>query len=550
MKIKQFDSGDKSFFEDCNELIMSSAGEYLTDGKEKGKIELICEEILVSLRDNALEDKKVTVKIRRSFTGMMIEFEAPGHQFDALEGGNIDTAIRLMDETSEAAIRSLLLKAYGENLKYVHKDGLNRVMLRIKKKKMGSTGITLISMGAAIILGFLFKNFVPAAVNDVLCGYIFMPFRTMFISALKIVVGPVVFFSIVTCISQFTNLSDLGKIGLKVMGLYFLTTILAVLIGACSFNIFNPGEWEMALNGNIDPVEVNVNTDADTSLLSTIVNIVPSNLVKPFVESDTLQIIFLAVLLGIAVGMIGRYTKVLMEVFEACNELFLTVTTLISKLIPAVVFAAVFLLIIQTGTDSLMAMVSMTGTEVAAMTVMMMVYGTLLLILARLNPITFFRKNWEGMLTSFSLSSSNAAMPNNMRICTEKLGISPMVCNFSIPLGATVNMDGTSIHLTISALFLAKICGITVPESALLSIAITIVMLSLGTPGVPGASLVCLSVLLNQIGVPIEAIGIIMGVDSLLDMFRTVSNTTGDVAVTTIVAKSENLIDLETYNRF
>ena len=114
----------------------------------------------------------------------------------------------------------------------------------------------------------------------------------------------------------------------------------------------------MALHGSINTVEVSVNTEADTSLLSTIVNIVPSNLVKPFVESDTLQIIFLAVLLGIAVGMIGRYTKVLMEVFEACNELFLTVTTLISKLIPAVVFAAVFLMIIQTGTDSLMAMIS------------------------------------------------------------------------------------------------------------------------------------------------------------------------------------------------
>lgn len=550
MKKKQFDAGNNSFFDECNKLIMSSVGEYLSDGKEKGKIELLCEEILVCLRDNALGDKKVSIKIKRSFSGRVIEFEAPGSKIDAFEGGNIDTAIRLMDETSEEAIRSLLLKAYGENLKYVHKDGLNRVMLHIKKKSLGSTGITLLSMGAAILLGILFKSFVPSAVNDVLCHYIFMPFRTMFINALKIVVGPVVFFSIVTCISQFTNLSELGKIGLKVMGLYFMTTILAVIIGASAFNVFNPGEWGMALHGSINTVDVSVNTEADTSLLSTIVNIVPSNLVKPFVESDTLQIIFLAVLLGIAVGMIGRYTKVLMEVFEACNELFLTVTTLISKLIPAVVFAAVFLMIIQTGTDSLMAMISMTGTEVAAMIVMMLVYGTLLLLFGRLNPITFFRKNWQGMLTSFSLSSSNAAMPNNMRICTEKLGISPMVCNFSIPLGATVNMDGTSIHLTIASLFLAKVCGVSVPESAFFSIAFTIVMLSLGTPGVPGAALVCLSVLLNQIGVPIEAIGIIMGVDSLLDMFRTVSNTTGDMAVTTIVAKSEKLIDLDTYNRF
>ena len=152
------------------------------------------------------------------------------------------------------------------------------------------------------------------------------------------------------------------------------------------------------------------------------------------------------------------------------------------------------------------------------------------------------------MLTSFSLASSSAAMPTNLSICENKLGISNKVCSFSIPLGATINMDGTSAHLAIASMFLARMYGISVPTSMLFSVLFTILMLSIGTPGVPGASFVCLGVLLTQIGVPIEALGIVMGVDALLDMLRTMSNTTGDMAVTLIVAKSEGLVDLDMYN--
>ncbi|MCR5733319.1 MAG: dicarboxylate/amino acid:cation symporter [Lachnospiraceae bacterium] len=518
------------------------------DEKERKKTELICEEILVCLKENTAENGNVSVKVRKTLFGMKIELEAPGQKLDLLEGGNIDTAIRYKDEPAEEAIRAIILKAYGDNLKYVHKDGINRIMIRAKKKRPGNVYVTLSSLAAAVILGLLFRWLVPATVNNTLCDYIFAPFRTMFINALKIVVGPVVFFSIVTCISQFTNLSELGKIGAKVTGMYIITTILAIWVGGAVFFLLKPGKWGMALHGTIELSQVSVNTQADTSLLNTLINIVPSNLLEPFVESDTLQIIFLAVLIGAAVGMIGRYTKVLQDIFEACNELFLTITTIISKLIPAVVFASIFLMMIRTGADSIMAMISMAGTDILAMFAMMAVYGFLMLLLAGLNPLKFYKKTWPGMLTSFSLSSSNAAMPNNLRICTEELGISPKVCNFSIPLGATINMDGTSIHLIVASLFLARVYGVSVPQSAVLSIVLTILMLSLGTPGVPGASLVCLSILLYQIGVPIEAIGLIMGVDSLLDMFRTVSNTTGDMAVTAIVAKSEKLIDLKKYN--
>ena len=158
-------------------------------------------------------------------------------------------------------------------------------------------------------------------------------------------------------------------------------------------------------------------------------------------------------------------------------------------------------------------------------------------------------KNKEGMLTGFTLASSAAAMPTNLRICTDKLGISPKVCNFSIPLGATVNMDGTSIILTVGGLFMAKVYGVEVTDTMLISLVVTIVMLSLGAPGVPGSGLVCLGVVLSTLGVPIEALGLIIGIYPFIDMFNTMSNTTGDVASALIVASSEKLIDKSIYNK-
>ena len=370
----------------------------------------------------------------------------------------------------------------------------------------------------------------------------------MFLNALKIVIGPVIFFSIVSCISQFKDLSELGRIGAKVMGTYMITTVIAVLLSFGISMVFHPGAFgfALALEENMEAVSVNLNMD--TSLLHTIINIVPSNFLSPFLESDTLQIIFLAVICGASVGLIGEHTATLQEFFESCNSLFLTITTILSRLIPLIVFCSVAVMIENMGRASLVSIFGYAGVELFAIFCMMLIYGLMVLILGRLNPITFFKKNREGMLTSFTLSSSSAAMPTNMRICKDLLGISPKVCNFSIPLWATVNMDGTCIFLTITGLFLARAYGVAVPDSVLLPLAITIILLSLGCPGIPGASIVCLCVILANLGVLIEAIGLIMGINPFLQMVNTMSNTTGDIAASLIVARSEGLLDLEIYN--
>ena len=171
------------------------------------------------------------------------------------------------------------------------------------------------------------------------------------------------------------------------------------------------------------------------------------------------------------------------------------------------------------------------------------------MLLGKSNPITFFRNVRESMLTSFILSSSSAAMPTTLRTCTDKLGISPKICNFSIPLGATVNMDGNCIFYAIMGLFLARAYGVAVPMSSMFSFSVTIMLLSFATPGVPGAGIIMLATVLKSISVPVEAIGLLMGMFSLMGMIQTMCNTTGDVAISLIVAKTENLLDQDLYNR-
>lgn len=514
------------------------------DKKLRIQAMLLSEEVLVKLREHATSDD-VKVEVRKRLGDLYIEISAPGEEFDVKEivgSASIDS-LDEMDDT-EDSIRDIILHAYGERLKYRNRYKVNNVSIAVGETDKKSIYYTVISLIASIVVGLLFNLLVPVKVNTALCNYLFTPIKTMFINSLKMVIAPIIFFSIATCLSQFSDIKELGRIGGKVMGMYLCTTVFAILVGFGTFFIFSPGTLG-SLSYDAAEVAAPEQTDVVQTVVDSIVDVVPSNFLAPFVNSNTLQVIFLAVVAGLAVGYTGIYSNAIKQLFEACNSLFLSIVTMISKLIPIVVFASIFVIIIQTGTDSLIDVFAFAGTYLVGAFAMMCVYSMLILIIARLNPLKFFKKNARGMLTAFTLSSSNAAMPTNLDICENSMGISKKVCSFSIPLGATVNMDGLCVYLAIAGLFLAKMYGITISGSEIAYIIFTIVILSISSPGVPGVNMVCLTVLLGVIGVPIEGLGLLMGIDALLDMTRTVSNTTGDIAVTLIVARSENLVDLE-----
>ena len=548
-KKTSFPAKDKNALSDCMAFIEASLRELRVDRKLMVNTLLVAEEMTVQLLEHSGSRGSLRVQVRRRLGDAAVTISALGEEFDPSgpDNDNVDLN-EIRDEEAQDAIRSILLMARGESFRYSHKQGVNRVRIMLGQAGKTMMVSTVAALVLGLILGLLLKFVFSGTIANGIVNYLLDPVKTMYMNALKVMIAPVVFFSIVTCFSQFKNISELGRIGAKVMGMYVMTSILAVVLALAVFFILKPGAPGFALSQAAADAAVMVDTDTDTSVLHTIISIVPYNFLMPFLVSDTLQIIFLAVLVGVAVGMVGDHSSLLQEIFDALNSLFLTITAIITHLLPVAVFCSISIMIISMEEGTVLSVMSFAGTYVFAIICMMLVYGLLILVLGRLNPLTFYRKYREGMITSFMLSSSSAAMPINMKCCTEKLGISPKVSSFSIPLGSTVNMDGTCIILVIGGLFLARAYGIEVPAAMHLTLLITILLLSIGAPGVPGAGLVCLGIILETLGVPLEALGLVMGIYPFLDMFNSMSNTTGDVSVSLIVARGENLVDLAKYN--
>lgn len=540
---QSFDSSGQSFISDSMGFIETCLKSLGVNKKLIQKTRLISEEMIAELRKHAPDGAALHIRIKKFFGDTTVSLTMKGEEFSPYSDDE-----SLDEDSSEGVIRSVLLRSFGESFKYSHKNNTNYVQIISGQSAQKINNSALYALFLGLLFGAIVKFLLPVPVHNVLCSFILTPIKTVFMNAINIIIAPVVFFSIVSCFSQFNNMSEIGKIGIKVVSMYMLTTFFAVCIGMGLSALISPGEFGFALNANIAADTVNINTSANTSILSTLIGIVPNNFLSPFLESNTLQLIFLAVLCGIAVGMLGDYSAMIKEFFDALNSLFLTITTIIAKFIPVAAFVSVALLIINLDEYSLFSILQAALTHCLSILIMMSVYGILVLVLAKLSPLKFYRNNKDGMLTSLTLSSSSAAMPTNMNICTEKMGVSPIVANFSIPLGATINMDGTCLYLCVIGLFMAKAYGVEMTLPSMISLAITIVLLSLGAPGVPGCALICLGVVLKTLNIPIEAMSLIIAINPILDMLDTMNNTTGDMAAAVIVAKSEGLLDEQKYN--
>ncbi len=512
-------------------------GSFGISKKELARASLLVEEAATCLVRHASEDARIRIQIKPFGGRVSIELSAPGEVFDPVETvsgrGLLDDD---MEESAQDVINSMLLKSVGKDYRYVHTKRKNIICLTVYKSPKARLYMTLGVMALAVLVGCILSMIGNTPVNNILDSYILVPIKTMYMNALKMIVAPVVFFSIVSCIAQFTNARELGRIGIRIILMYFLTTLLAIGVGIGLFYVFRPGSPSLIGNGGLSASGVNADS-LDISIKNLLVDIVPSNLIQPFLSSNMLQLIFLAVLIGIAVGQLGHYSDLIKNLFEALNELFMKITALIIQIMPIAVFCSVCSLMLETGIKSIIPLLGMFGTFIAGIACMIVVYCLLLLVLGRYNPISFLRIYGSSMLQIFSLASSNASIPINMKAC-EKLGIPKKLYCLSIPIGATINMDGECIYLSIFALAIAKAYGIEMTGAALISMIVSIIILSMGAPGIPGVGLICLSVLLTQMGVPTETIGIVMGIDAVIGMFRCMGNCTGDVVASMIVAKN------------
>ncbi len=414
---------------------------------------------------------------------------------------------------------------------------------RLKEISLGNW--ILISMILGLIVGLILNFYVTNTFikEVVLIDNVFYLGGNLFIKLMKMLVVPLVFCSIIVGVTSISDIKKIGSIGGRVILIYLLTTALAVSIALLIAGAIEPGVG-LNMAGLADPSNVTTNV----TITSTILDMIPDNPLNSLANGDMLPVIIFGVVVGFILAKLKEETATINKLFTEGNTVMMEMTNIVMKFAPIGVFCLIAKTFATIGLDGLMPLSKYIACVILALAVQaLIVYPTLLVIFTRLNPIKFFKRFFSVMLFAFSSSSSNATIPLTLEKLSE-MGVSKDVSSFTIPLGATINMDGTAIMQGVVVMFAAQAYGIDLGLSALLTVIFTAVMASIGTAGVPSVGLITLNMVFASVGLPTDAIGIIMGIDHILDMIRSAVNVTGDAICTIIVSFKNKSVDLDMFN--
>jgi len=364
----------------------------------------------------------------------------------------------------------------------------------------------------------------------------------IFIASLKLLVVPLVFVSLVCGSSSMGANASMGRMAGKTLALYLFTTATAITLALLFANLINPGL-------GIDMSSAATYTPAPApSVKEVLINIFPTNPVKAMAEGNMLQVIVFAILMGVAVSHSGDKGKEVLSFFESFNEVVMTMVSLLMHLAPYGVFCLLAKLFSQLGLAAILDLAKYFFTVAFVLLVHgLVVYTGMFKLLTRLSPWTLLKNVRPAILFAFSTSSSSATMPVTMNVVEKRLGVDNSIASFTVPLGATINMDGTAIMQGVATVFIAQAFNIDISIGGYVAVVLTATLASIGTAGVPGVGLITLALVLQQVGLPVEGIALIIGVDRLLDMMRTAVNVTGDCMVSSVVARSEGLLDEDVF---
>ena len=400
------------------------------------------------------------------------------------------------------------------------------------KKKLGDMSLAIqifIALVLAIIVGLILGEKGASFASS----YI-KPFGTIFLNLIKFIVCPIVLFSIMSGIVSMRDVKKVGSIGLKTVVFYLCTTAIAIIIG------LGVASLAKGLFPMIATTDLTYSAKASTSFMDTIVGIFPSNFVAPLLNANMLQIIVMAILIGFAIVVIGEKRDIkVVEGFLDLNEIFLKCMEMILKLSPIGVFCLLCPVIAQNGSQIIgsLAMVLLVA-YICYILHAVLVYSVSVFTMGGVSPIKFFKGMMPAIMFAFSSASSVGTLPINMK-CVDELGADKEISSFVLPLGATINMDGTAIYQGVCAVFIAACYGINLTLPQMLTIVLTATLASIGTAGVPGAGMVMLAMVLTSVGLPVDGIALVAGVDRIFDMGRTTVNITGDAACAIVVSNIE-----------
>ncbi|SHI14179.1 dicarboxylate/amino acid:cation symporter [Ferrimonas marina] len=411
--------------------------------------------------------------------------------------------------------------------------------------KMGLTAKILLAMVAGFLVALILRNALPgnAFVDTVFTNGIFNVMGALFVSALRMLVVPLVFVSLVCGTANLSEPSKLGRLGGKTVGLYLLTTAIAISLALGAALLFHPG------NATLQQQDMAFQATEAPSLAQVVIDLVPRNPLAAMVEGNMLQIIVFAIVFGFAIAQLGDKASGVRALFTELNEVVLKIVNIVMAIAPYGVFGLIAKLTLTLPLDTFQSVFNYFLLVLGVLLFhALVIYPLLVSLLSGLNPVIFLKKMMGVQMYAFSTASSAATLPVTMDNANSRLGVDNRVGSFTLPLGATVNMDGTAIMQGVATVFIAQVFGIDLSMTDMLMVILTATLASIGTAGVPGVGLIMLAMVLQQVGLPVEGIALILGVDRLLDMVRTAVNVTGDSAVSVIVAKSEENLDKAVYD--
>ncbi|MGM7684781.1 dicarboxylate/amino acid:cation symporter [Cytobacillus sp. Hm23] len=400
---------------------------------------------------------------------------------------------------------------------------------------MSLTKKILIGMALGIFVGLVFNIGIPQWF-DAAETYILTPLGKIFIGLIKLLVVPIVIISLILGTAGISDPKKLGRIGIKTVIFFLITTSIALVIALSVGNILQPGL--------VDGLTIGEDTEVEAKeappVMDTLIDIIPTNAFQAMVEGNMLQIIFFSILIGFAITQLEGKVPSIKKIIEESNSILMFLVDVVMKLAPIGAFALIAVAIGGQGFDAIAAMGKYFIAVLLALFIHLSItYGSVILVLGKMNPITFIKNFLPAIAVAFSTSSSSATLPVSMETAQKNLKIPKSISGFVQPLGATINMDGTAIMQGVATVFIAQLYGVDLSMADLATIVLTATLASIGTAGVPGVGIIMLTMVLTSVGLSLEAIALVLGVDRLLDMTRTAVNITGDAACAKFIAKSE-----------
>lgn len=521
---------------DVSQELEAYLKEHNTDAKDIQTALLLLEEISVRFLEHSPETP-VQVRVRNRFGSISVTLSNAAEDFNPI------SEIKDWGTESEDYFRTLIFRANAEKLDYARQNGRNVVNIKARKPKNRMMVLALLMLVVGIVLGLVMVHTMGTESASLFDYEVFETISAMFFNALGMLIIPMIFCSVVTTIAGLSSLSDTGRLGGKALRTYMTTTAMAILVGFGAAYLFLPRKLPDAV---MKIAEGHTTESVEILGRDMLIGLIPKDILAPIQNANIMQVMLLAVFVGMALGVLGEKIQVLNRLIEDLTNLFQTLVNMVAAFMPLVTLAATASLMIHIGLPVLPLLGRLILTEIIAVGVMWLIYSIQLGIRG-LSPIPFWRALPGYFRKSGLPNYSGAYLPYSMELCTRQFGVSPRVTSFTTSLGATINMDGACVHFVLCSVLFARLYNVELDANMIATIAIAVFILSMGDSAVQNSSLISMTSILTMMGVPTSALGLILGVDAVLDMFRCGSNIIGDLSATLTIGKSEGEMDVEKY---